>query len=107
MDSLVTRGIVFIIGELLALFVFWFVTKAFKKKLTISGVLRGVLERLFLFITLAAELTPAMAIFGALKIATRLSDDKEDKISNDYFLVGNLVSILLVIGYYLIPKYYF
>ena len=33
--------------------------------------------------------------FGALKVATRLHDEKESEISNNYFLTGNLISILI------------
>lgn len=45
-----------------------------------------------------------LAFFGSIKITTRLKDD--DKISNDYFLVGNIASVLMVIAYYL-PSQHF
>ncbi|WP_424960986.1 hypothetical protein [Ekhidna sp.] len=96
---------IFVVGELGALLVFYLVTLMFKRKLTLSSVLRGALERAFLFIILLVDLPQGLAFFGALKIATRLKDD--DKISNDYFLVGNLVSVLIVIGYYLTSQYCF
>ena len=79
--------------------------KNFNRNWSLSAVLRGVLERGFLFIILVIDLPQALAFFGALKIATRLKDD--DKISNEYFLVGNLISVLIVIGYYLTSQYYF
>ena len=96
---------VFVIGELIALVLFFLITKMFQRGLTLSSVLRGALERLFLYIILMVDLPQGLAFFGALKIATRLKDD--DKISNDYFLAGNLVSVLMVIGYYLICQQYF
>jgi hypothetical protein len=37
----------------------------------------------------------ALVFFGALKFGTRIKVD--DKVSNDYFLIGNLVSVGLVI----------
>ncbi|SNS70957.1 hypothetical protein SAMN05421640_0945 [Ekhidna lutea] len=96
---------IFVVGELGALVLFFLVTKMFSRSLTLSSVLRGVLERGFLYIILVVDLPQGLAFFGALKIATRLKDD--DKISNDYFLTGNLVSVLIVIGYYLISQYCF
>lgn len=96
---------IYVVGELGALPVFFLITKMFKRDLTRSSVLRGALERAFIFIVLLVDLPQGLAFFGALKIATRLKDD--DKISNDYFLVGNLVSVLIVIGYYLTSQYCF
>ena len=102
MNEHLFHSAIYVIGEMLSLAIFFLVTKLFKRPLTISSVIRGALERLFLFIILLIELPQGLAFFGALKIATRLKDD--DKISNDYFLVGNLLSVLIVIGYYLISQ---
>lgn len=104
MDSLKIDSAIYVIGELVALPVFYLITKMFKRDLTLSSVLRGGLERLFIYIILLVELPQGLAFFGALKIATRLKDD--DKISNDYFLVGNLTSVLMVIGYYFTSQYF-
>ena len=105
MDKNLIHIAIYVVGELAALLVFFLITMMFQKKLTLSSVLRGALERAFLFIILIIDLPQGLAFYGALKIATRLKDD--DKISNDYFLVGNLVSVLIVIGYYLISQYCF
>jgi len=105
MDSTLFNTTIYVIGELIALVIFFLMTKMFKRTLTLSSVLRGSLERGFLFVVLLVNLPQGLAFFGALKIATRLKDD--DKISNDYFLTGNLVSVLMVIGYYLISQDYF
>ncbi|WP_436516465.1 hypothetical protein [Ekhidna sp. To15] len=105
MDKYMYHSAIFVVGELIALLLFFLVTKMFGRSLTLSSVLRGVLERVFLYIILLVNLPQGMAFFGALKIATRLKDD--DKISNDYFLAGNLVSVLIVIGYYLMSQYSF
>lgn len=104
MDSLKINSAIYVIGELVALPGFYLITKMFKRDLTLSSVLRGALERLFIYIILLVELPQGLAFFGALKIATRLKDD--DKISNDYFLVGNLTSVLTVIGYYFTSQYF-
>ncbi|GAB4234451.1 MAG: hypothetical protein Tsb0034_08070 [Ekhidna sp.] len=103
MNSYLINIAIFMIGEVAALVIFYLITRMFGRGLSLSGVLRGVLERAFLFIVLLVELPAGLAFFGALKIATRLKDD--DKISNDYFLTGNLVSVLIVIGYYLLSQY--
>ena len=105
MDKQMIHIAIYVVGELGALLMFFLITKMFKRNLTLSSVLRGALERAFLFIILLVDLPQGLAFFGALKIATRLKDD--DKISNDYFLVGNLVSVLIVIGYYLTSQYCF
>ena len=104
MDSTKVNIAVFMIGEVVALPIFWGVTKMFRRNLTLSSILRGTLERTFIYISLLVALPQGLAFFGALKIATRLKDD--DKISNDYFLTGNLISVLMVIGYYLLSNYF-
>ncbi|MEM6642161.1 MAG: hypothetical protein AAF616_04200 [Bacteroidota bacterium] len=93
---------IFIVGELAALIVFWLLTKVFGRELTLGSVLRGALERGFVYVMLMVELSAGLAFFGALKIATRLKDD--DKISNDYFLTGNFISVLIAVAYYLLSK---
>lgn len=105
MPEIVYYSAIYVIGELAALLIFFLITKMFKKQLTLSSVLRGALERFFIYVILLVKLPQGLAFFGALKIATRLKDD--DKISNDYFLTGNLVSVLMVLGYYLLSQHNF
>ncbi|MHC5353061.1 hypothetical protein ACYSNX_02555 [Myroides sp. LJL115] len=59
---------------------------------------KGVMERLIIAICLAIGVTPILIVFGALKIGTRLKSP-DDKIQNDYFLVGNLSSIFIAVVY--------
>lgn len=99
MNDVLINVVIFVGGEFLSVSIFYLITRLFGRSLTLSSVLRGILERGFLYISLLINLPQAMAFFGALKIATRLKDD--DKISNDYFLVGNLISVLIVIAYYI------
>ena len=88
-------------GELIATLLFLMVNRSMKRGgLVFSGVIRGILERAFLYFAMVNGIFHAMTLFGALKIATRIKDD--DKVSNDYFLIGNLISVFAAIGYFLL-----
>lgn len=57
---------------------------------------KGILERIVLFSGLVGDYQQILTLFGALKLANRLdAEDKTDK-GRNYFLIGNLVSVLLV-----------
>ncbi len=64
------------------------------------SVVKGLLERFTIYFSLVAGLSQILIVFGALKIGTRL--DKTKEITNDYFLLGNFVSILVTVGYYVL-----
>ncbi|RNC85211.1 MAG: hypothetical protein ED557_00075 [Balneola sp.] len=64
--------------------------------LNLKDVLKGILERIVLIVGLMAGYPHVITAFGALKIGTRIKQD-ENKVSNDYFLIGNLISILSAI----------
>ena len=55
---------------------------------------KGMLERLVLFIALILNLSQILIVFGALKIGSRF--DKSQKVLNDYFIIGNFTSILIL-----------
>ncbi len=74
--------------------------------LNLKDVLKGILERLVIIIGLIAGYPQTIVAFGALKIGTRIKGDI-DKVSNDYFLVGNLISILAAVSYAAIATSYF
>ncbi len=78
-----------------------FIGKTNKDKISRTSILKGLLERTFIVVTLHFKMTQALTLLGALKIATRIRDT-EDKVSNDFFLIGNLVSVLFAIGYYIL-----
>lgn len=69
---------------------------------TIGGLnistFKGSMERCIIAICLAIGITPILIVFGALKIGTRLKSP-DDKIQNDYFLIGNLSSIFISVIY--------
>lgn len=71
------------------------------KNIMIS-IIKGLLERTFLTFGLISDLAVVVIFFGALKIGTRLSEDKVSQISNDQFLIGNIISVALSIVYYTI-----
>ncbi|MBO6792257.1 MAG: hypothetical protein JJ895_00010 [Balneolaceae bacterium] len=82
-------------------------TRVFSKKeddqngLTLIAVLKGIMERLLLILGLMNGYPHVITAFAALKIGTRIND-KEHKISNDYFLIGNLISLLAALAFVLI-----
>ena len=96
--------VVFAVGEVAA----WFVFKKMDRELRPTdaanppgcppkvAVVKGVLERLVLYVGLLCGFPTVLIVFGALKVATRLHDESKTPISNDYFLLGNLSSILIV-----------
>lgn len=106
LKSVLTILIVVVPGEILIHFVFHFISKSIGKtnrdKITRASILKGLIERAFVLITLWFNLASALTLLGALKIATRIKD--EDKVSNDFFLLGNLISVLFGVLYFVILK---
>ncbi len=104
--EVLTFCVILIVGEAVSVGPFYLINRSFnqgQKGVSIQSIIKGNVERLFLFLLLVNSLPQSFIVFGALKIATRLKD-QSDKISNDYFLIGNLVSLILSIAYYLIYK---
>jgi hypothetical protein len=60
-----------------------------------KAILKGILERLVLTTALIHGYPQMLIAFGAMKLGTRLHEENGSEISNTYFLVGNLLSILL------------
>ena len=95
-----TAAASFLISEVLAFFVFVVLSRKLSSTGGIgspSSIAKGIVERLVLYVGLLNGFATVLVLFGALKIATRLKDQSDDKVSNDYFLIGNLVSVLIVI----------
>lgn len=103
--------LVFLVGEGCAYFIFKKLNGIFldgDKLIKRAGdvnfkrvaIIKGVLERLTILFGLLAGLPQILIAFGAFKLGTRLHSESDTKISNDYFLIGNLLSLLLVIGYF-------
>lgn len=65
-------------------------------------VLKGVLERLLLIRGILSGYPQVIIAFGALKIGTRFQQN--NKVSNDYFLIGNFISLLIAIFFVVLAK---
>jgi hypothetical protein len=91
-------------GELLAIFIFNMVRKKLAGKgINNSGaIFKGILERFMVVVGLAMAIQSIITLFGAIKIGTRLKDANQEKISNDYFLIGNFISITIALMEYLL-----
>lgn len=68
------------------------------------SIFKGVMERFIIAVFLISNFAPILIVFGTLKLGTRLSEHKD--IKNDYFLIGNLSSILIAIVYFYIFKHF-
>ena len=99
---------IFAAGELISLLIFGFIRKQFAPTESSSAgrasTARGILERAVLVTGLLFGFPQILIAFGALKLGTRLGPEQQTRISNDYFLVGNMVSILLALVYTIIVK---
>lgn len=112
MKSIVIMILMFIVGEIVANIIFYFVRNFFnnlsvkpdESQNPLLSILKGTLERFVLFIFLYFGHMPILILFGALKIGTRLKEAAGSSISNDYFLIGNLLSVLIAFVYYLIAN---
>lgn len=114
MEKLLFFCLIFLLGELLVNFSFYKYLKGYfdiedntspqKPFLKIKiSIFKGSLERFLMFFSLIIDLPQILILFGAIKIGTRL--EKNDKIKNDYFLIGNLSSVLFSIIYHFIYQY--
>ncbi len=101
--------IVFISGEVIAFVIFGLLKKMMipgeSSSLNRGSVFKGALERFTLFAGLVHGFPQMLIAFGALKLGTRLHEEGTESISNTYFLIGNLLSILLAITYAVITGY--
>lgn len=101
--------ILFIASELGLGLTFVVAARIFDKHATVNlkSLLKGVVERTFLTICLVNNYPHALTLFGALKLGTRLKREDvnpaEGKSFNDYFLLGNMVSVAAAILY---TRYY-
>ena len=65
---------------------------------------KGILERLVIFVGLTSGHSTVLVMFGALKLGTRLHDEGDKNVSNNYFLIGNFLSALIAIAGAIIAK---
>ncbi len=80
-------------------------THADKKFLLLNiSTFKGIMERFIITVFLISNFPPILIVFGTLKLGTRISEHKE--IKNDYFLIGNLSTILISIFYFYAFKHF-
>lgn len=95
----------FVVGEGVAFLVFRSLNMKFSglaKKTDKWSIAKGFLERIVLLTGLLTGFPQVLILFGALKIGTRIKN--EHPVSNDYYFVGNMVSVLFVLVYFIIIK---
>lgn len=107
--------LVFVIELILILFFRIITPKPIRKKgIDYMSISKGVIERAFLMFGFLNNLPHVITLFGALKLGTRLKHgDKEESeaglktesLYNDYYLIGNFVSVFVSIVYFLMFKY--
>ena len=114
--------IIFIVGEMIAVYLFneiwrWLgpedappqteEERRRKRHVRVIEVFKGVLERFVVCVGLLMNYQGVLTLYAALKLGNRLrheeskddmSDDQSNRITN-YFLIGNLMSILLCLLY--------
>lgn len=108
MEAMVYFIVIFALGE-------WLLNISFfaylKKKFEIADIpqeaspafpfgistFKGLVERFVLFFGLSVGFSQILVVFGALKIGTRL--EKDNRIQNDYFLIGNFASLFFAMLY--------
>lgn len=101
-------GMVFLIGEVLA-FPFYYVLHRHLSKKDVNGVVnmetvKGWSERIVLLFGLWLGYPHVLTLFSALKIANRFKIEESDDLEKSYFVIGNLVSVLLVFVYLVIAR---
>ena len=112
MDSFQYALFFFVMVEVFLIIIFYAVSKWLDPKNTkksngekLTSWLKGFLERIFLtFLFLSGLQAGALVLFGAIKLGTRLESDKDQKVNNDYFVIGNFLSIAGAVITYLLFK---
>ncbi len=96
------------VGELLSYWAFWWLKKVMGPPASsppVAGAtMRGVFERLVITFGLLLGFPHIITAFAALKLGTRLHDETGSTISNNYFLVGNLMSLFIAMAYAFVLK---
>ena len=102
----ITYLILVIIGVEIALTaIFWLMSRS----LDLKSLIKGIIERAFLTISLQYGYPHALTVFSALKLGTRLkrddkTEDKDIKLTskfhfNDFYLIGNFLSVTAAVIY--------
>jgi hypothetical protein len=106
MKYLIFFGIV-LTTEIVLAFLFSVVSQVVYKKvgLNFKSIFKGIIERTFLVIALMNDYPHALTFFSALKLGTRLKhSDANENGFNDFYLIGNLISVSVVFLYVFVFK---
>lgn len=99
--------IILLSSELILIPIFWMLNKLMNvsnKRLDVGSVFKGILERFVLFVGLLSGFPQILILFGALKVGTIIGDAQ--KVSNEYYFAGNMISVLFVIICYNLVVYF-
>jgi len=93
--------ILFLLCEVIVAYGFSQVARIFYRQLgwDLKSIAKGVIERIFLVICLSQGFPHGLTLFGALKLGTRIRQKDDSPGFNDYYLMGNLISVSIAIGY--------
>jgi hypothetical protein len=100
---------IFLVTEIVLAFAFALVAQIYYRKIGLDfrSIFKGSLERPFLVVALFNDYPHALTFFSALKLATRLKrTDVDENHFNDYYLIGNLVSVAVGIFYVYLLRIY-
>jgi hypothetical protein len=104
-EALIFIPLAILVAEIVLAFLFAVIAQLFYRRMGLDfrSIAKGFIERMFLLVCLSNGLPHALAMFGALKVATRLTrkdvEPSEQAAFNDFFLIGNLVSAVAAVGY--------
>lgn len=103
--------VLILVSEIVLAFMFSVISQVFYRKLGFDfrSILKGVVERMFLMFCLFNDYPHALTFFSALKLGTRLKHEEKPEVENkynDFYLIGNLISVMVAIGYVLLLKYF-
>lgn len=101
---------IFLVGECVGLVLFAIVRGILSQNFDIERklleIFKGALERLVITTGLVLNFPQILIMFAALKLANRLKHEGDDDEMRNYFLIGNLISVLMCFVYfYLIGQY--
>lgn len=102
---------IILVCEIVLAFMFSVISQVFYKKMGFDfrSIFKGIIERMFLMFCLFNDYAHALTFFSALKLGTRLKHEEKPESENkynDFYLIGNLVSVMVAVGYVLLLKYF-
>lgn len=100
-----------LISEIILAFTFSVIAQLVYKNLGFDfrSIFKGIIERIFLFISFYNGFPHARTFFSAIKLATRLKHEEKSEDENkfnDFYLIGNMISVSAVFGYVLLVQYF-